>query len=75
MGGPQRRKLSSQVFAAQHALPPPPAGVRCLDGREAVLAFKRTMHAFPPPCAPPEDEMPVAEAEAEATRTGRGADN
>ena len=49
-----------------------------LDGREAVLAFKRTMHAFPPPCAPPEDDSqppPEAQAQAEATRTGRGADN
>ena len=53
-GAAQRRKLSSQVFAAQHALPPPPAGVRCLEGREAVLAFKREMCAFPPPSAPPE---------------------
>ena len=54
-GAPRRRKLSSQVFAAQHALPPPPDGTRCIDGREAVLQFKRELSAFPPPCAPPGD--------------------
>lgn len=74
-GGPQRRKLSSQVFAAQHALPPAPAGVRCIDGREGVLAFKRTLYAFPAPCAPPEDAPPAPEAAARANGTGRGADN
>ena len=56
---PQRKKLCSQVFAAQHSLPPPPPGVRCLDGREAVAAFKRELYAYPPPCAPAEDEPPA----------------
>ena len=28
-GAPRRRRLSSQVFASRHALPPPPAGARC----------------------------------------------
>ena len=56
--------------------------VRCLDGREATLAFKRTLYAFPPPCAPPEDAPPCtppapeAAARAHGTgRGGRGADN
>jgi len=59
---PQRRKLSSQVFAAQHELPPAqqqPANVRCVDGVEALLAFKRTLEAYPPPR--PHDERTGAE--------------
>ena len=41
-----------------------------------MLAFKRTLYAFPPPCAPAEDEPPCTppapEAAARANGTGRG---
>ena len=55
-GAPRRRRLSSQVFASRHALPPPPAGARCLETPAAVVAYKRTRPAYPAPGAvePPE---------------------
>ena len=48
---PQRRKLSTQVFAGCHPLPPKPSDERgrYLDGLAASAAFKLTLDAFPPP--------------------------
>jgi len=48
---PNRRKLSSQVFAAHHALPPPPPRVNAvvLDTLEEQHRFKRSLCAFPTP--------------------------
>ena len=62
--GPHRRKLSTQFFASQYALPPKAStGVHgrrmvYIDGLEAVLEYKRTLMAFP---APPRcDRSPAA---------------
>uniref|UniRef100_A0A7S3AI92 Peptidase M16 middle/third domain-containing protein n=1 Tax=Haptolina ericina TaxID=156174 RepID=A0A7S3AI92_9EUKA len=48
--GPDRRKLSTQIFAGQHALPPAPTGAsfRCIDGLVASAEFKATLDTFPP---------------------------
>mmetsp|Transcript_5507 Transcript_5507/g.14382 ORF Transcript_5507/g.14382 Transcript_5507/m.14382 type:complete len:418 (+) Transcript_5507:416-1669(+) len=48
---PQRRKLTTQVFAGAHPLPPAPTGdhIRCLDGPAASAEFKRTLATFPAP--------------------------
>ena len=44
------------AIAAPAALPPPPAGARCLETPAAVVAYKRTRPAYPAPGAvePPE---------------------
>lgn len=44
---PKRRKASFQVFAAQHLLPPPPAGVTALDSVEQITLFKPTLAVWP----------------------------
>ena len=52
---PGRRKLSAQSFAAHHALPSKLAAgvqqrpIHYIDGLEAVLEYKRTLAAYPPP--------------------------
>ena len=71
-GCAKRRKLSSQVFAARHPLPPPPTTrpIWCLDDLDEIYEFKRALPTYPPSSSRKTREQ-LAQRAAEAPQGAR----